>query len=60
MNSLTIDVTKALIAKLQYLPPEQQQTLLDFAEFLVHKNHQPQVIQQRVLGLHQGQIWTGE
>ncbi|MCM0593363.1 MAG: DUF2281 domain-containing protein [Gloeotrichia echinulata DEX184] len=60
MNSPTIDVTKALIAKLQYLPPEQQQTLLDFAEFLVHKNPQPQVIQQRVLGLYQGQIWMSE
>ncbi len=65
MTSQTLDVTEALIAKLQNLPPEQQQTLLDFAEFLVQKHTQPQPVEsqppkKRVLGLNQGEIWMSE
>jgi hypothetical protein len=60
MTSQTLDITETLIAKLQSLPPEQQQTLLDFAEFLVQKHAQPQPVQQRVLGLNQGEIWMSE
>ena len=60
MTSQTLDITKALIAKLQTLSPEQQQTLLDFAEFLAQKHTQPQPVQQRVLGLNQGEIWMSE
>ncbi|MEL6460607.1 MAG: DUF2281 domain-containing protein [Cyanobacteria bacterium J06621_15] len=65
MTSQTINIADALIAKLQNLPPEQQQTVLDFAEFLVQKNTQSQAaptqkVQQRVLGLNQGEIWMSE
>ncbi|MDJ0617244.1 MAG: DUF2281 domain-containing protein [Calothrix sp. MO_192.B10] len=60
MTTQTVDVTQELIAKLQSLPPEQQQTLLDFADFLVQKYGKPQARQQRVLGLHQGEIWMSE
>ncbi|MBW4667114.1 MAG: DUF2281 domain-containing protein [Cyanomargarita calcarea GSE-NOS-MK-12-04C] len=60
MTSQILDVTKALIAKLQSLAPEQQQTLLDFAEFLAHKHPQPQAVQQRVPDLNRGEIWMSE
>jgi hypothetical protein len=65
MTSQTLKITEVLIAKVQSLPPEQQQTLLDFVEFLEHKNTQPQPIptqpvQQRVLGLNRGEVWMSE
>ncbi|MEO1375823.1 MAG: DUF2281 domain-containing protein [Cyanobacteria bacterium J06635_10] len=65
MTSQTVNITETLIAKLQSLSPEQQQTLLDFAEFLVQKHTQPQPIQtqpvqQRILGLNKGEIWMSE
>jgi hypothetical protein len=31
-------ITHALVEKVKSLPPEQQQALLDYAEFLEHKN----------------------
>jgi hypothetical protein len=52
MTSQTLDVTQALIAKLRSLPPEHQQTLLDFADFLVQKHGQPQPVQQLVPDLN--------
>ncbi|MBE9215257.1 DUF2281 domain-containing protein [Plectonema cf. radiosum LEGE 06105] len=65
MTSQTLNITEVLIAKVQSLPPEQQQTLLDFVEFLEHKNTQSQPIstqpvQQRVLGLNRGEVWMSE
>ena len=63
MTSQTIKIAETLVAKLQFLSPEQQQTLLDFAEFLVQRHIQPeqaQQAQQRVLGLNQGEIWMSE
>ena len=63
MTSQTINIAETLVAKLQFLSPEQQQTLLDFAEFLVQRHTQPeqaQQAQQRVLGLNQGEIWMSE
>ncbi|NJM19370.1 MAG: DUF2281 domain-containing protein [Richelia sp. RM2_1_2] len=65
MTSQSVNITEVLIAKVQSLPPEQQQTLLDFVEFLEHKNTQSQPIstqpvQQRVLGLNRGEIWMSE
>jgi hypothetical protein len=35
MKSLTLE--QAILEKVRLLPPEQQQTVLDFAEFLTHK-----------------------
>jgi len=60
MTSQMIDVTETLIAKLQSLAPEQQQTLLDFAEFLVQKHTQIQTEQKRVPDLNRGEIWMSE
>lgn len=63
MTSQTINIADALIAKLQSLSPEQQQTLLDFAEFLAQRHiqaQQTQQAQQRVLGLNQGEISMSE
>ncbi len=60
MTNLILDVTEALIVKLQSLAPEQQQTLLDFAEFLANKHALPQPVQQRVPDLNRGEIWMSE
>ena len=63
MASQTKNIAETLVAKLLFLSPEQQQTLLDFAEFLVQRHIQPeqaQQAQQRVLGLNQGEIWMSE
>ncbi|BAZ05143.1 DUF2281 domain-containing protein [Calothrix sp. NIES-3974] len=65
MTSQTVNITELLIGKLQSLSPEQQQTLLDFVEFLEHKNAQSQPIptqpgQKRVLGLNRGEIWMSD
>lgn len=65
MTSQTLNIAEALVAKLQNLPPEQQQTVLDFAEFLVQKNTQSkatptQAVQQRVPDLNRGEIWMSE
>ncbi len=65
MTSQTVNITEILITKLQSLSPEQQQTVLDFAEFLVQKHTQPQPIptqplQKRVPDLNRGEIWMSE
>jgi mRNA-degrading endonuclease RelE of RelBE toxin-antitoxin system len=60
MTSQVVDTTSELIAKLQTLPPEQQQQVLDFVEFLAQKYVQPQASKKRVMGLHKGQIWMSE
>lgn len=59
MTSQVVDTTSELIAKLQ-IPPEQQQQVLDFVEFLAHKYVQPQAPKKRVMGLHKGLIWMSE
>ncbi|KAF3888117.1 MULTISPECIES: type II toxin-antitoxin system VapB family antitoxin [Nostocales] len=61
MTSQVVDTTSKLIAKLQTLPLEQQQQVLDFVEFLVQKYpHPQQSSQKRVLGLNQGEIWMSD
>ncbi len=60
MTSQTLNITETLIAQLQTLPPEQQQMVIDFVEFLAHKHAQSQPEKQRVLGLNQGEIWISE
>ncbi|MCM0594211.1 MAG: DUF2281 domain-containing protein [Gloeotrichia echinulata DEX184] len=60
MSSQTLNITETLIAQLQTLPPEQQQMVVNFVEFLAHKHAQSQPSQQRVLGLNQGEIWISE
>jgi hypothetical protein len=60
MNSQILDPTEALIAKLQALPPEQQQQLLDFADFLAQKYIEPKSEQKRIPDLNRGEIWISE
>ena len=61
MTSQVVDTTSELITKLQTLPPEQQQQVLDFVEFLAQKYVQAQATpKKRVMGLHKGKIWMSD
>ena len=61
MNYQSISNTLELISKLQELPEEQQQQVLDFIEFLEQKYVlNSDKSKQRVLGLHEGQIWISD
>ncbi|OCQ96778.1 hypothetical protein BCD64_14300 [Nostoc sp. MBR 210] len=64
MTTQVVDTTSELIPKLQTLAPEQQQQVLDFVEFLIQKYAQPEKTQetpqQRILGLHEGEIWMSD
>ena len=60
MTQQTVNLPQAILAKLQVLPPEQQQQILDFAEFLIKKYDHSTVPKQRVPDLHQGQIWMSD
>lgn len=68
-----MDIEQALLEQVRSLTPQQQQQVLNFAEFLHHKV--PIVAPERVPGLHQGtpywiaddfdaplpdQFWLGE
>ncbi|MBD2771521.1 DUF2281 domain-containing protein [Iningainema tapete] len=62
MTFQTQDLSKAFITKLQALPPEQQQQVLDFVDFLTQKysySHATQA-QKRILGLNRGDIWISD
>ncbi|MEO1433082.1 MAG: DUF2281 domain-containing protein [Cyanobacteria bacterium J06633_8] len=64
-GNMTSQTANILVNKLQKLPPEQQQQVADFIEFLEqkyiqHQSNQEQPAQQRVLGLNQGEIWMSE
>ncbi|BCL34107.1 DUF2281 domain-containing protein [Nostoc sp. MS1] len=64
MTAQVVDTKSELIAKLQTLPPEKLQQVLDFVEFLAQKYTQTQETEQtpkkRVLGLNQGEIWMSD
>jgi Protein of unknown function (DUF2281) len=64
MTAQVIATSTELIAKLQTLPAEQQQQVLDFIEFLAQKYAQAeqpeQPLEKRVLGLNQGEIWMSD
>ncbi|MEH2361345.1 type II toxin-antitoxin system VapB family antitoxin [Nostoc sp.] len=64
MTSQTRDITETLIAQLQTLPPEQQQMVVNFVEFLAQKHAQSQPSQnrkkRRVAGLHEGMGWISD
>ncbi len=64
MTSQTLDANQILIVKLQSLPAEQQQQVIDFVEFLAQKyisnvNSQSQR-KKRIAGLHEGMGWMSE
>jgi len=55
--------TRNFLIKLQTLPPEQQQQVADFVEFLAQKysySHAAQKKSGRVLGLHKDMGWMSE
>lgn len=64
MTSQTLNITDTLISKLQNLPPEQQQMVVNFVEFLAQKYAQSQPSQnikkRRVAGLHEGMGWISD
>jgi hypothetical protein len=61
MTSQLADITSELMTKLQTLPPQQQQQVLDFVEFLAQKYAQAQETpKKRIMGLHQGKIWMSD
>ncbi|MBD2771716.1 DUF2281 domain-containing protein [Iningainema tapete] len=61
MAEQVVDTTSELITKLQTLPPQQQQQVLDFVEFLAQKyNQAPEIKKKRVMGLHKGKIWMSD
>ena len=65
MNSQTVAISEAVLAKLKNLPLEQQQQILDFVEFIAAKYLESQLTQRessqkRVAGLQQGKIWISE
>lgn len=63
----TQQITKAVINKLQKLPLEKQQQILDFVNLLIQQ-HDEQLTktedrpstQERIAGLHRGQIWISD
>jgi phosphoglycerate-specific signal transduction histidine kinase len=64
MASQTLDANQTLITKLQSLPAEQQQQVLDFLEFLAQKYVSSVTSQsqckKRFAGLHEGMGWMSE
>lgn len=64
MTSQAYDTTSEVVAKLQKLPPEQKQQVLDFVEFLASKYSQEasdkSKKKKRIAGLHEGKGWTTE
>ncbi len=51
-SSQTADIVESVTAKLQDLPKQQQQQVLEFVEFLAQKYVKPKSNQLRVAGLH--------
>ena len=60
MTSQIVNNTEEIIAKLQNLPPQQQQQVVDFIEFLGQKYIHPKPVKKRVLGLSKGKIWMSD
>ena len=50
-----MNIEQALLEQIQFLTPEQQQEVLDFAAFLRQKA--PVVLKKRVPGLHKGNAY---
>ncbi len=65
MATSAIDFTSLIIDKVKDLPPEKQQEILDFAEFVSNKYHQDKDKEskpkkKRVAGLHKGKGWISD
>ncbi|AFY81442.1 DUF2281 domain-containing protein [Oscillatoria acuminata] len=59
-SSTTQSLIESAIAKLQQLPPQQQQQVIDYIEFLAQKYSEPHTPQPRIPGLHRGKVWMSE
>lgn len=65
MNTSVIDFTILITDKVKDLPPEKQQEILDFAEFIHKKYHQDKekeskAKKKRIAGLHKGKGWMSD
>lgn len=64
MSTSAIDFTTLIIDKVKDLPPEKQQEILDFAEFVSNKYHQDKEKEskqkKRIAGLHKGKGWISD
>lgn len=61
MTSRSSHSVTQFLTRLQNLPAEQQQQVIDFVEFLTQKySNSPQQGTGRVLGLHQGMGWVSD
>ena len=65
MTVSTTDVTQSIIdqsviEKLQQLPAQQQEQVLDYIEFLAQKYVKPKSSKPRVAGLHKGMGWIAD
>ncbi|MCT7958237.1 DUF2281 domain-containing protein [Laspinema palackyanum] len=59
-TSTTQNLIESVIGQLQQLPPQQQQQVLDYIEFLVQKYIEPEPHQPRIPGLHRGMGWISD
>ncbi len=59
-SSTTESLIESAIAQLEKLPPQQQQQVLDYIEFLAQKYSEPQTPQPRIPGLHRGMGWISD
>lgn len=61
MISRSPDLVFDLVIKLQNLPTEQQQQVIDFVDFLAQKySNAPQQRSNRILGLQRGMGWMSD
>ncbi|WP_287356920.1 DUF2281 domain-containing protein [Moorena sp. SIO3B2] len=63
MNYQTINLPKEFLRSLQALPPQQQQMVFDFVEFLALKYVESEPSQSqtpRILGLLEGEGWMSD
>jgi mRNA-degrading endonuclease RelE of RelBE toxin-antitoxin system len=65
MIAQTGDITEAIVEELKKLPPEQQQQILDFVEYIADKYaksqfNQNQPPKKRIAELHKGKIWMSD
>lgn len=60
MTSKTVAIAESLLEKIQELPPQQQQQVLDYVEFLVEKYVKGNSDKPRIAGLHKGMGWISD
>lgn len=63
----TKQITEAVLDKIQKLPLEKQQQILDFVDFVTQQHYEQftetdekNFPQERIAGLHRGQIWISD